>query len=179
MAVLVTTPSYSDTSVTTSADSVQATSMSLPPESAKSPGIATMNSFMGTAAPLAVGIGLAQKHGGLGLTMGMAGFLVGPSLGHVYADNGAQAFTGIAIRSACVAVCAVGMATLEDSSDRSGILIGTSLMVGTISVLGDIFSAGRSATSYNRRVARDQQGLRPIVVPVGKGGYQAALVMTF
>ena len=110
---------------------------------------------------------------------------VGPSLGHFYAGNARQAWTGIAIRSAALTVgVAAAAATLLDGlsgpvSDSSGrteaALIGSAVVILASSAY-DIATAGAAAQAYNRRHASALgAAVVPVVGPDGQRGVRLAV----
>ncbi len=112
----------------------------------------------------------------------LAAIPAGPALGHFYAGNERQAWTGIAIRGTAmgVAVAALlgdALGGYDGGRDRGG--SGDSVALGcVIVILGsaayDVATAGASARAYNRR-----HGLRtaalPVVGPKGQVGMLVAV----
>ena len=87
----------------------------------------------------------------------IAGFLVGPSLGHFYAGNKEQAMFGIVGRSAVAAVGYASAATEARSCTRDCLFAGIGPIVGAAAVVTlwaviDVIMAPRSARRHNARL---------------------------
>lgn len=107
----------------------------------------------------------------------------GPALGHFYAGNERQAWTGIAIRGTALGVglaailgeafrCIGGCGPQERDGGKAETVLLGSVVVILGSSLYDVATAGASAREYNRR-----HGLRTAAVPVvGPNGQVGVLV---
>ncbi|HEU4723807.1 MAG TPA: hypothetical protein VFU59_00780 [Candidatus Eisenbacteria bacterium] len=130
-------------------------------------------SFFGTALPIAAGAYVGSREGESDLAPVLlpvaAGYVLGPSLGHVYAGNSRRALAGIGFRFATIG--AVWIASESDKNDtEEGIATTATItvlagMLGTISVLADIIDASKSAHRYN--AAHGLTRLRLTPAPIG------------
>jgi hypothetical protein len=128
-------------------------------EGLKSPSRAFLYSFLGTAMP--VGIGGASALGNNELSAGalvaIGGAVIGPSLGHFYAQRRGRAIRGILIRGAAAGIMA---ATFPSSNDGDKVgneglsapFIGASI-VGVWFFVADIAGAAHSARAHNQKLA--------------------------
>lgn len=114
-----------------------------------------------------------------------AGLVVGPALGHFYADNSSQAWTGIGLRTGGALVGFLG-ANLAFGASWEGnqalATVGEGLVVvglGTVAISGlyDIVTADNSAREYNRE-HEVQANLVPTAEPTG-GQVGLALAVRF
>jgi hypothetical protein len=157
----------------------------IPQQSRKSPLGAVLRSLGGTLVPAAAGIGLlmlqgerpvADWSGGVVLASGL---IVGPAMGHFYAENDEQAWRGIAVRGGAgvgFGLTAVLFAASldgnyfgadDEGSEIAGVAAIVTLLASGIALgvrtLYDIIEADDAARAYN-----DEVGLsvRPQVNPV-------------
>lgn len=143
----------------------------------KSPTRAQLYSLGGTLVPVVLGAGMDKERDNIRIPLWTFGVLVGPSLGHFYAENTTQALTGIGLRLGGSALGVLGFgaaltASLEGSGGGGGAAL---LLLGGLTVLGsggyDIFPAGGAARDYN-----ETHGLKAHVGPaVGPQGEQVGL----
>jgi hypothetical protein len=143
----------------------------------KSPNRAQLYSLGGTVVPTVVGAKAGDAE--LGATLVFLGLGLGPSLGHLYADNTDQALVGIGIRVGGGALGALGAAAALNSilDEDSGGGAGSLLLIGGLTVLMsggyDIYTAGDAAREYN-----EAHGLSVQAAPtVGPRGEQVGLAL--
>lgn len=129
----------------------------------KSPGKATSLSLIGTLAPTFFYMAVSSSCSGpegcspavaiIGLTGFVAGPIVGPGFGHMYARNKGRFWTGLGLRTAGLGGAVVAFALSYDNSDSdvalTGFVAGAGLWFG--SAIYDIATAARSAREYNRK----------------------------
>jgi hypothetical protein len=132
--------------------------------SERSESTALLWSFLATAVPVAVSAPSAfSESGSQGAAWVFLGSLVvGPSLGHFYADRSGRALLGLGIRTAAI-VGLVGATTISWDNQSTGgdALALVSLGIGAVSVVWDIASAPASARRYNE-THRLSIGLGPV-----------------
>jgi hypothetical protein len=135
--------------------------------SAKSRGTALSYSLLCTLVPAAVGgtLILDGSRGSqtdntealVGLTMGLAGVVLGPGVGHAYSESSGRFWKGIAIRGAAASFTAA--ISLSDSKTSLSIGDGIEQHLMTLAIGGtvclasatyDIATAGDSADTHNR-----------------------------
>ncbi|TMQ55848.1 MAG: hypothetical protein E6K74_01925 [Candidatus Eisenbacteria bacterium] len=136
---------------------------------AMSPGRAFLYSFFGTAIPVGVGGATALGNNELsaGSLVAIGGAVVGPSLGHFYAQRYGRAIRGIVIRGVATAIVA-GTVTTDTRSDGLAALSAGALLVGITSFVVDIAGAPHSARVHNETVAgRVRLGVAPLAGPPG------------
>ena len=136
---------------------------------AMSPGRAFLYSFFGTAIPVGVGGATALGNNELsaGSLVAIGGAVVGPSLGHFYAQRYGRAIRGIVIRGVATAIVA-GTLTTDTRSDGLAALSAGALLVGITSFVVDIAGAPHSARVHNETVAgRVRLGVAPLAGPPG------------
>ena len=147
-----------------------------PGDSLKSGSSALIRSFLGTVGP--VGIGLAMSAGDEedGATLASAllmsgGVLVGPSLGHFYAERPGRALVGIGIRVLGGAGMIGGFAIAWESDwwNESDSTAGEALFlagaaVTAASAIVDIATAPQSARRHNEKIGRARVSLAPAAV---------------
>jgi len=140
----------------------------------KSERTAFLWSFLGTAVPVAVSapfVWTAEAPEAAAVILAGA-LVIGPSLGHFYADRSGRALTGIGIRLlAGAGIATVGLiaASSEEPSAGDG---GTGLLVaGAALVAWDIIAAPHSARVHNERVRqrRTAVGITPSIGASGLG----------
>jgi hypothetical protein len=143
----------------------------------KSPNRAQLYSLGGTVVPTVVGAKAGDAE--LGATLVFLGLGLGPSLGHLYAENTDRALVGIGIRVGGGALGALGAAAALNSilDEDSGGGAGSLLLIGGLTVLMsggyDIYTAGDAAREYNAA-----HGLNAQVAPtVGPRGEQVGLAL--
>ena len=136
---------------------------------AMSPGRAFLYSFFGTVTPVGVGGATALGNNELsaGSLVAIGGAVVGPSLGHFYAQRYGRAIRGIVIRGVATAIVA-GTVTTDTRSDGLAALSAGALLVGITSFVVDIAGAPHSARVHNETVAgRVRLGVAPLAGPPG------------
>ena len=147
------------------------------------PRTATSYSVFGTLFPAALGFGLISNSSGSngmgplgGMSLGF-GLLVGPSMGHFYADNNKKGVNGLLVRLLGTGITAIGISQFEiclgtcgGSSDGNNggaallMLAGTGLYVGNTIV--QWVTADNSAMEYNDQVRSNYKiGLAPYLDP--------------
>jgi hypothetical protein len=136
----------------------------------KSGSTALTLSLLASAVPGAVGLS-AQSEGadnaGSGLLL-LGALIVGPSVGHFYADRPGRAFAGIGIRAAAAAGLGAAVAmSWNKTSEPAKLLAGASIAVGGGSILWDILSAPRSVRLHNEK-SRPRLSVTP--TGIGKAG---------
>jgi len=143
----------------------------------KSPNRAQLYSLGGTVVPTVVGAKAGDAE--LGATLVFLGLGLGPSLGHLYADNTDQALVGIGIRVGGGALGALGAAaalnaSLEGNSGGGGAaLFYAGVLTSLVSAGYDIFTADDAARDYN-----EAHGLSVQAAPtVGPRGEQVGLAL--
>ncbi len=129
----------------------------------KSPGTATLISFLGTAIPVAVGVAImsssSSSYGSsngaapiVGFALTSGGYLIGPGLGHLYAHNTGRFVVGLGLRmvgaGALLAAFAMSFSSGADSGGEIAVV--GSILGGSITLI-DILSAGNSARKYNEK----------------------------
>jgi len=134
----------------------------------KSESTALRLSMLGTGLPLGTGVLVA---GDAGAWIFLGGAVLGPSLGHFYAERPGRALIGVGIRSAAIVglAAAIGSSWEDESGGAAALGIGC-LMVGTASIITDIAEAPRSARKHNAGV-----GERRFSVGPWKNGVRASL----
>jgi hypothetical protein len=149
----------------------------------KDPGTAQLLSLIGTAIPLGLyAWGATGKENDTLLAVGATGMMIGPSLGHYYA-NRRLGTPGLAARLAGTGVGLLGVAMLvaggvacsnvigpssencDDGSESAKVVMaaGAGLFIG--GAIYDIATAGRAARRENAR----QMSLRPLFQPGAPG----------
>jgi hypothetical protein len=136
----------------------------------KSGSTAFMLSMFGTAVPIAAGLigsssnSRTSDDGPWGL-MVVGGYLVGPSLGHMYAGRGGHAAAGIGIRTLALVGVGVAVGTSWDNPNTgSDALAVASLVLGGGAALLDIGGASGSARSYNEKLQKSRLSIAPAAV---------------
>jgi hypothetical protein len=149
----------SDSSTTRSASSTLGATLGQIPAEAIAPGhksatTALLWSFLGTLVPAGAGIAAASGESSdpmPGLVI-LGALILGPSLGHFYADRPGRAFVGIGIRTLAVAGIGAGFAaTWNDSNAGGTALLFGSLALGALSVGWDVIRASHSAKVHNEK----------------------------
>jgi hypothetical protein len=122
----------------------------------KSPGRAFLYSFLGTAIPVGVGgaTALGQNELSAGALVAIGGAVIGPSLGHFYAQRNGRAIRGIVVRGAAAGIMAATISSSddEDNAGLAGLFVGAAL-VGVTFLVVDIAGAARSARVHNQKLA--------------------------
>jgi hypothetical protein len=125
----------------------------------------------GTVVPVGIGalILSADSGSGVGLTLLAVGGILGPSLGHVYAEDWGQAIIGTLVRTALGIVTLAGLvvAAFTSSSDGSAAFVLGGLAFIASGVF-DIVTAPDSAQDYNEEHGLSAQ-VRPTYDPVTDG----------
>lgn len=137
-------------------------------------------SFGATVVPVAAGLALGSRgrvaNEDLGLSLSGAGLIVGPAVGHWYADDHDQARRGMLVRLGATTVFAVGAVTvgfdlLGDDELSPGGNVGVALAIGGMAALAgsivyDVATAPQSATQYNDTRDDGRVSVAPHVDPV-------------
>ena len=144
-------------------------------QAAKSEGAALAWSLGGTLGPIGAGLLLALPSDGAvggGVALFLAGSIVGPSLGHFYANHPGRGAVGIAVRTGA------GLATLwgircgfTEAYCNSEPAFGyVGLAVALVSIIYDVGTAPASARRYNKsrislsiQSVRGEAGPRPVL----------------
>jgi hypothetical protein len=146
----------------------------------KSPTRAQLYSLGGTLVPVVLGAAVDKERDDVRVPLWIAGILVGPSVGHFYAENISQALTGMGLRLGGGALGVLGGAAVLDAAlggDSSGEGGAALILAGGLTILisggYDIFTADDAAREYNAA-----HGLNAQVAPtVGPCGEQAGLAL--
>lgn len=155
-----------------SADSISvAAAGAIVPDGMKSPRRAFLYSFLGTAIPVGVGGGMAlgQNELSAGAIVAIGGAVVGPSLGHFYAERDGRAIRGIVIRGTAAGILA--SADYESSETGNIVLVVGGSVLGIVFLVADIAGASHSAKVHNDAVAGR---VRLGVAPLGRAGARAS-----
>ena len=125
-------------------------------------------SLAGTLAPIGAGLLIAVSSGGWvsGGTAALAvgGFVVGPALGHFYADRVGRGFVGIGVRAlAILTLVGLRCGFTEASCTYPPGFAYVGIAAGTISMFYDIATAPASARWYNDR--HKSVSVRTVPVP--------------
>ena len=145
------------------------TTIQIESKTRKSPGRAQLYSLGATMVPLIGGLGADNA------PLGAAGFFIGPSVGHFYAENTGQALAGIGIRLGGGVLSIVGFgvalnASLEGNGGGGGAaLFYAGALTGLVSAGYDIFTAGNAARDFNKAHGLSVQAT-PTVGPRGEQG---------
>ncbi len=142
---------------------------------AKSPSGALTYSLLGTFVPVCVGVGIGltgsssstgEEAQAAAVVVSAAGLLVGPSLGHFYAERWGRGLAGIGIRAVGAAGVVGGIAmewNNPEGDNSDGIIAaGCGLILG--SIIWDVASAPHAARDWNRDAANHRVSVRPAVV---------------
>ena len=156
-----------------SADSISAAAgPAIAPAGMKSPGRAFLYSFFGTAIPVGIGGGTALGKNELsaGALVAIGGGVVGPSLGHFYAQRYGRAIRGIVVRGAAAGIAA-GVAVSSSSSssepnESGAVLFVGSALLGIVFLVADIAGAPHSARVHNEKVAGARVSAAPFAGPI-------------
>ena len=141
----------------------------------KSPGRAVLYGVGFTAVPSLIS-GIVDNDIGIWFLIG--GLTMGPSAGLLYANDIDRALKGFYLRSASTMVTLAGVVViaLEALGGNSDSILGATMIVGGVSVLGvstayDIFRAGPQAVdAYNQEHSGSTFALAPWLSPQGTGG---------
>ena len=141
----------------------------------KSPGRAVLYGVGFTAVPSLIS-GIVNNDIGIWFLIG--GLTMGPSAGLLYANDIDRALQGFYLRSASTMVTLAGVVViaLEALGGNSDSILGATMIVGGVSVLGvstayDIFRAGPQAVdAYNQEHSGSTFALAPWLSPQGTGG---------
>lgn len=148
------------------------TAISSPPTGELRPGTksgktALLFSVLGTVVPAAATLPFIWERSGTSLAhtsalVGAGAYLIGPSLGHFYANRPGRAVGGIAIRA--LAAAGVAIAGLGGASE-GGITPGQAALgvaggiIGAASVVWDIASAPHSARVHNDELRQERAAI--------------------
>jgi hypothetical protein len=141
----------------------------------KSERSALLISVLGTATAAACAPLVFESNGTEAAGFVLVGALVlGPSLGHFYAERPGTAFAGIGIRllaGAGVAIAALTEGSEGGATSASNAIGAAGVIVGGASILWDIARAPHSARVHNDHVRqrRISFGITPSVGPAGVG----------
>lgn len=133
---------------------------------AKPPGRALLYSFLGTAIPVGVGTAtaLGKNELGAGALVALGGGVVGPALGHFYANRSGRAIRGILIRGAAAGIGGVALTSAsrsDDSEPGEAWVFLACAVVGAGSLIADVAGAPGSARTYNEEPVRTRIGVTP------------------
>ena len=134
----------------------------------KSPGRAFLYSFLGTAIPVVAGGAPALGNNELsaGALVALGGGVLGPSLGHFYAQRNGRAIRGIVIRGATAVIVAVTLSSETENEGLAALSVGA-LLVGMTFFVVDIAGAPHSARVHNQTVAgRASLSVGPLAGPI-------------
>jgi len=141
------------------------------PEQPKSESAASGYSLFGTLLPVIVGGVLVDSDADasdprntVGISILSLGLLVGPGLGHLYANNG-QFGKGLVFRGAAFATFVYGGSQwdiFDDDDDAAGLMAAGALLL-VYSAVHDIKTADRSAREFNTRHRLSRLELQPYV----------------
>jgi hypothetical protein len=151
-----------------SADSISSTaSRAMATEGRRSPGRAFLYSFFGTAIPVGVGGGTALGNNELsaGALVAIGGAVVGPSLGHFYAQRPGRAIRGIVARGVAAGMITGAVYSSSESAFTSLFVGGSLLGIGFF--VADIAGAPHSADVHNEEVARARVSAALFAGPIG------------
>lgn len=145
------------------------------PPGIKSERAALLISVLGTATAAACAPLVFESNGTEAAGFVLVGALVlGPALGHFYAERPGPAFAGIGIRLLAGAGVAIGALTEGSeggATSASNAIAAAGVIVGGASILWDIARAPHSARVHNDHVrqSRVSFGITPSVGPAGVG----------
>ena len=136
----------------------------------KSPSRAFLYSFLGTAIPVGVGGATALGNNELsaGALVAIGGAVLGPSLGHFYAQRKGRAIRGIVARGAAAGIMAATLSSSDEGGNEglAALFVGASL-VGVTFFVADIAGAAHSARAHNQKLAgRARICVSPLVRPI-------------
>lgn len=130
----------------------------------KSKSKALSYSLVGTLAPVAVSIPLLKDGGSAGIALGSFGLLLGPGLGHLYAENSGRFVSGMFIRGAVGVIAIYSMSEIDIlDDDITGLVFGFLLggSVVAVSTIYDIATTGKSVDRYNKQHSFGSLSLQP------------------
>jgi hypothetical protein len=127
-------------------------------------------SALGTIATIVPGILIARKNQEITPTSGVllaTGYLFGPGVGHIYANNSSRFWIGSGIRFSAVLLFLYGASNVDifDSSNSNdeaaavGILGGMAL--GAFGIFRDFATVDNSVREYNERLETSQFSIAP------------------
>ena len=144
----------------------------------KSPQKASGLSALGTFIPAGLGLAVVASGGGgsenggggtaaMGAMIFLAGSIVGPGLGHGYAGNSGQFWTGVGLRTVGLGGATVAFALSWDNSDSKGAVAGFvgGVAIFAISAIHDIATADNSARHYNEKHGLSSVSVSPTYFP--------------
>ena len=147
----------------------------------KSGTTAFLLSFLGTAVPVVAGalaLDTESSDSPVAGIMVVGGFVIGPSLGHFYANRSGPALAGIGIRVVALAVVAVSVLEEDfESPENSSVGLATGgVLLGAASLAWDILRSPHSASVHNdqTRQGRMTIGITPTIGAGGPGLRAAA-----
>jgi hypothetical protein len=144
----------------------------------KSGSAAFLWSFLGTVVP--AGVAIASKTESSGATSWpviLGAFVLGPSLGHFYADRPGRAFAGIGIRALAVVGLGAGVATALNGSGGEGLAY-ASLALGGAVAAWDIIAAPHSAQVHNESIRPGRIAIA-LTPALNAPGVQIGALITF
>lgn len=133
-------------------------------EGQRSPGRAFAYSLLGTALPVGIGGGTALGKNELsgGAVVAIGGAVLGPSLGHFYAQRHGRAIRGIVVRGIAAGMVAIALDSSQSRDDDgtsnqcgtgcAALFVGGALL-GSVFLVADVGEASRSARIHNGTVA--------------------------
>lgn len=136
-----------------------------------SPGTATALSLLGTIVPIGASFALGEGSGGLAAGLFFGGFLIGPSLGYLYAGETGAAFSGMGTRTLMLGATLAGMAAscaagcdIFGPDDDGWALAG---VVGIVGLAATSFVAGRAIARVDDAVRARNERIAGAAVSVG------------
>lgn len=148
------------------------------PSDYRSPKRALRLSLGSTVGALALFALLSESASGVGVFIGLGGLVIGPSLGHFYADHQERALTGILVRLMGMTVFTVGavmsaLSAFGNDQTVRGDVFAVVAFAGAGFTLGsavlDIIRAPASAQRHNERAGLAQVYVAPQVTWAGRG----------
>lgn len=137
----------------------------------KSRSKATQLSLFGTVLPMAAAVPflgqgkeIEAANNVAGLTILGLGLFVGPSIGHLYAENKSRAFGGIGIRMLSAGLAVYGLSKIEifgDDNGGGGLLFSLGGIICIGSAVADIVNAGKSVDKYNKFLSSANLKINP------------------
>ena len=130
----------------------------------RSPNRAFAYSLLGTALPVGVGGGTALGKNELsgGAVVAIGGAVIGPSLGHFYAQRHGRAIRGIVVRGLAAGMVAIALDSSQSRDDDrissqcgtgcAALFVGGALL-GSVFLVADVGEASRSARIHNETAA--------------------------
>jgi len=133
-------------------------------EKPKSEATAVYLSTVATLLPMAIGIAQAARTDGeSGAGFILAGYALGPTVGHFYAGNTGAAMGGVGLRLVPFVGLGAAMSMSWDSASRAADAVAVgSLALGAAMTVWDIARTTKSVRSHNEGIAKPQVSLGAI-----------------